>query len=78
MAERRPRRRLPWGSLAIAVLCFALGLAVLILARPIDTSHVIFSPTPGAATLPPTAVPPTPTISPSPSLSLSPTATPAQ
>jgi hypothetical protein len=76
MAERRPRRRLPWGSLAIAVLCFALGIAVLILARPIDTSHVIFSPTPGAATLPPTAVPPTPTISPSPSLS--PTATPAQ
>jgi hypothetical protein len=76
MAERRPRRRLPWGSLVIAVFCFALGLAVLILARPIDTAHVIFSPTPGAATLPPTAIPPTPTISPSPSLS--PTATPAQ
>ena len=78
MAERRPRRRLPWGSLAIAVLCFALGIAVLILARPIDTSHVIFSPTPGAATLPPTAVPatPTPTLTPSPSLA--PTATPAQ
>ena len=76
MAKRRPRRRLPWGSLAIAVLCFALGIAVLILARPIDTSHVIFSPTPGAATLPPTAVPATPTISPSPTLA--PTATPAQ
>ena len=75
MAERRPRRR-PWGSLAIAVLCFALGLAVLILARPIDTSHVIFSPTPGAATLPPTAVPPTQTIISSPTLS--PTATPVR
>jgi len=60
------------------VLCFALGLAVLILARPIDTSHVIFSPTPGAATLPPTAVPATTTPSLSPSPALSPTATPVR
>jgi len=62
MAERRPRRHLPWGSLAIAVLCFALGIAVLILARPIDTARVTVNPIPGATTLPPTAVPATPTI----------------
>jgi hypothetical protein len=63
MAAERTRRRRPIGSLIIAIMCLAIaiGLFIFVPASPINSSHASQVPTPGAVTLPPTAVPPTAT-----------------
>lgn len=62
-------RRVPWGTLVVAVACFAIAIALLLyVPSPINITHVTESTTPGSVVLPPTAVPYTP---------VSPTVTPA-
>jgi len=74
MAAQRRRRRLPWGSLVVAVILFAVAVVILLYipSSPLDRSHTtIDTNNPGHITLPPTAPRATPTFT------LSPTTTPA-
>jgi hypothetical protein len=68
MAAQRKGRRAPWGSLIIAVILLAVGVAILMYvpSSPLDRTHVNAITTPGQVTLPPTAPQPTPTFTLSP------------
>jgi hypothetical protein len=62
-AAQQSKRRRPIGSLIVAIVCvaIAIGLLIFVPASPINSSHASQVTTPGAVTLPPTAVPPTAT-----------------
>jgi hypothetical protein len=69
MAAQRKRRRAPWGTLIIAVILLAVGIAILVYvpSSPLDRTHVTKDTSdPGQVTLPPTAPLPTPTFTLSP------------
>ncbi len=76
MAVRR-RRRVPWASLIIAVVLFAVAIGVLFIipSSPIDRSHVSTDTNPAQVTLPPTAARATPTFTAAPTSSPGVTAT---
>jgi hypothetical protein len=80
MAARAKRRRRRWGNLIVAVVLFAVAIAVLfaVPASPLDRTHVTSDTNPAQVTLPPTAPLPTPTISISPTTSRSATPTPTR
>ena len=62
MAAQHKRRRAPWGTLIIAIVLLAVGVAILVYvpSSPLDRTHItIDTSNPGQATLPPTASPPT-------------------
>lgn len=58
---RASGRRKPLLSLLVAVVCLliAIGLLIYVPSSPVNSSHVSQGTTPGAVSLPPTAVPPT-------------------
>jgi hypothetical protein len=58
------KNRKPAGSLIIAVICIGIAVALLLFSpsSPINSTHANQIVTPGAISLPPTAVPSTATI----------------